>query len=160
MKENVLEVLFYLYKYYLNIDTDWDNNQQDDIVEELEEQGFNRSKIAKAFRWVEQLKSDKYEVYCQSDWNHNANRVFLDDECQKLSKPSRGLITFLEQINILKPKTREVVIAQAMALDDEVIKLEHLKWIILMVLSHHPQERAQLDLLGDFVLADAAEYLH
>jgi len=160
MKENVLEVLFYLYRNYLDIDCNWDTSKTGEIVEDLEDRGFSRSKIAQAFLWLEQLKSDKCEPYCVSDRDGPSNRVFRDDECQKLSTESRGLITFLEQINILNPKTREIVITQATALDGEMIQLEQLKWIILMVLCSQPKERQQLDLLGDIVLASAAQHLH
>ena len=160
MKENVLEVLFYLYKNYLDINANWDDSKTEEIVEELEELGYSRTKIAQAFHWLEQLKSDRYESYSISNWETPSNRVFIEDECQKLSTQSRGLITFLEQINILKPKTREIVITQAMSLDNETIQLEQLKWIILMVLCHQPKERQQLDLLGDIVLASDAEHIH
>ena len=156
-EENVLEVLFYLYKNYLDMEANWDNDQQNDIVLELEDKGFERSKIDKAFEWLERLKCKENLLEFKGE---NSIRVYQEDECHKLSIESRGLIVFLEQIQILKPKIREIVIQQAMMLDSDIIQVEQTKWIILMVLCHQPEQKQQLALLGDCVLASAAEYMH
>jgi len=47
---------------------------------------------------------------------------------------------FLEQNGILNSSNREIVIDRAMALENEEISMEKLKWIVLMVLLSQPDE--------------------
>ena len=53
---------------------------------------------------------------------------------------ARGLILQLEQSGILSPGSRELVIDRLMALDEPVLTVENLKWVVLMVLFSKPEE--------------------
>jgi Smg protein len=67
---------------------------------------------------------------------------------------------FLEQTGVLTPASRELVIDRVMALDDEHLDLEQLKWIILMVLFNLPGEEAAYTWLEGMVMEDSSRYLH
>jgi len=49
------------------------------------------------------------------------------------------LLLNLEQCGVLDPVSREMVIDRLLALDDECIDLDNLKWVILMVLGNYAE---------------------
>ncbi len=59
-------------------------------------------------------------------------------ELTRLSADCRGLLLSLEQVEILSPTQRELVIDRLLALDVEDLNLEQVRWIVLMVLSSLP----------------------
>jgi Smg protein len=67
---------------------------------------------------------------------------------------------FLEQNGILNATNREIVIDRVMALEDEDISLEKLKWITLMVLLSQPNEEIAFSRMEDFVYDLVPIYLH
>ena len=87
-------------------------------------------------------------------------RIFCCEEIAKLDIESRNLIMFLEQSGILNPDNREIVIDRAMALEEDEISLEKLKWITLMVLLSQPNEEIAFSRMEDFVYDLVPTYLH
>ena len=67
---------------------------------------------------------------------------------------------YLEQLGILDPVTREVVIDRIMALDSREVDLPRIRWVVLMVLFSQPDKKSVLSLLQDMILADAFDVLH
>ena len=65
-------------------------------------------------------------------------RIYATEEMRKLSPECRGFLLFLEQIRVLNPEAREVVIERLMELDAPEIELDDLKWVVLMVLFNMP----------------------
>ncbi|MEY4767544.1 MAG: hypothetical protein RL637_183 [Pseudomonadota bacterium] len=126
MKENVFDVLMYLFENYLNDDTYIPNSDQ--IHSELLELGFEQPNIYKAFNWLESLNMEP-TMFAMSP----TFRIFSDKERAKLDLDCQDLLLFLERNGVLSAAHRELVIDRAMALDMD-ISLEELKWIILMVL--------------------------
>ena len=68
-------------------------------------------------------------------------------EQARLDTDCRGFLVHLEQVGILSPTQRELVIDRLMALDGDDIDIEQLKWVVLMVLFSQPGP-------GNRVLAD------
>jgi Smg protein len=61
----------------------------------------------------------------------------------RLSVECRGLLLSLEEVHILNPAQRELVIDRLLALDVEDLNEEQVRWVVLMVLSSQPgQEQA------------------
>jgi Smg protein len=58
---------------------------------------------------------------------------------------------FLEHAGILSAANREIAIDRAMALKDEDISLDKLKWIVLMVLLSQPGDSAAFSRMEDIV---------
>ena len=79
---------------------------------------------------------------------------------EKISPDSRGLILFLEQMEVLKPAMRELVIDRIMALETEEIDHEGVKWVILMVLFNQPGYEAAYTWLEDFVFDEGNSHKH
>jgi Smg protein len=67
---------------------------------------------------------------------------------------------YLEQIGILSPMHRELVIDRLMALDAAEIDVEDIKWVVLMVLFSQPGEEAAYARMEDLVFEERAVVAH
>jgi Smg protein len=67
---------------------------------------------------------------------------------------------FLEQSGILTSTSRELVIDRLMALHEDPITLENLKWVVLMILFSQPSEEAAYARMENLVYDAVPEYLH
>jgi len=161
MKENVIDVLLYLFENY--IDTDDVNKPDKDTIEtELERVGFQQLEVNKAFDWLESMtvvSEDSLETNKQVDL---ALRFYSKQEMGRLDMACRGYLLFLEQVGVLDAGTREVVIERVMALDTDTdeIDLEQLKWVVLMVLFYQPGREVAYAWMEDLVFEDLEAVIH
>ncbi|MGR9099489.1 MAG: DUF494 family protein [Gammaproteobacteria bacterium] len=155
MKEDIFDVLMYLFENYLEEEIE-DLPNADVIRTELFEAGFEENEVDKAFDWLESLGIQKTIKSSTS----SAFRIFSSEEINRLDMDCRNFILFLETAEILKPTNRELVIDRIMALDDAEISLEKLKWIVLMVLLSRPGEEIAFAKMEDIVYEKAPAYLH
>lgn len=154
MKENVMDVLLYLFENY--IDTDDSHKPDKDTLElELEKVGFQELEINKALEWLE----DMTVVAAPTSYN-STTRIFSEVEIEKLDMQCRGYLMFLEQVGVLDAETREVVIERVMALDSEEIDLDQLKWVVLMVLFYQPGREVAYAWMEDLVFEDMEAVIH
>ncbi len=155
MKETIFDVLMYLFDNY--IEEDVDTLPDADLVkDELLQAGFEHFEVNKAFDWLESLtNNDTIQRYVSPSF-----RVFTKHECERLDIECQNLLLFLEHNDILSATNREIVIDRAMALDDEDLSLEKLKWIILMVLFSQPDEHIAFSRMEEFVYCDAPFAIH
>ncbi|HEX2238355.1 MAG: DUF494 domain-containing protein [Pseudomonadota bacterium] len=157
MKESVLDVLMYLFESYID-DSEIDLDREA-LQSKLVDAGFDHREIEKAFDWLEALAS--WRDMPRGDLPApRATRLYHAAETRKLDRECRGFLIFLEQTGILTPTSRELVIDRVMALDDDHLNLEQLKWIILMVLFNLPGEEDAYTCLEGMVMADSSNYLH
>ncbi|MEO9206162.1 MAG: DUF494 domain-containing protein, partial [Gammaproteobacteria bacterium] len=89
-----------------------------------------------------------------------AIRHYLTEETDRLGVDGKGFLLYLEQLGILDPITREIVIDRVMALDCREADLARIRWVVLMVLFNQPDKKSALSLLQDMILADAFDVLH
>lgn len=155
MKENIFDVLMYLFENYMEDEIEI-LPDSDVIKVELQEAGFETYEVNKAFDWLESLSQQRAIVPTVAP----AFRIFCSQEIDKLDLESRNFILFLEQSGILSSANREIVIDRAMALDNEEISLEKLKWIVLMVLLSQPNEEIAFSRMEDIVYELVPLYLH
>ncbi|CAI8808040.1 DUF494 family protein [Methylocaldum szegediense] len=155
MKENVFDVLIYLFENYMDDDVEL-TPDPDMIRTELLEAGFPQTEINKAFDWLESLAEQNSIKPASSP----AFRIFSTQEMAKLDTECRGLLLFLEQNGILTPTSRELVIDRVMAFKEETISLENLKWIVLMVLFSQPNEEVAFARMENLVYGNLPNYLH
>ena len=157
MKENVFDVLMYLFEnYYM----DEDNPVTPDrelVQQELSQAGFPTLEIDRAFLWMEGLACDSNPPDRQSEYSL---RLFSNREMDRLDIDSRGFILFLEQMGVLSPASRELVVDRAMALENEDFDLDQLKWVILMVLINQPGEEAAYAWVEDLLSDNLNNHLH
>ena len=158
MKENVLDVLLYLFQNYMSDDDD-SSSDRESIETELLEAGFPSAEINQAFEWLDGLAA-RQETPVIVFNEERSFRVFTPQELARLDVQGRGFLLFLEQAGVLSSETRELVIDRVMALETDEIDLTQLKWIILMVLFNQPGQEEAYAWMEDLMFEDIAGYLH
>jgi Smg protein len=155
MKETIFDVLMYLFENYMEDEIEM-LPDSDVIRTELLEAGFESCEVNKAFDWLDSLTLQRTIKPTVAP----AFRIFCPQEIEKLDLECRNLIMFLEQNGILTSASREIVIDRAMALENEEISMEKLKWIVLMVLLSQPDEEIAFSRMEDMVYDLVPAYLH
>ena len=114
---------------------------QDVLTGELVNAGFGHTEIDKAFDWLDDLSTLCHEQYSNlehsnllSGGSSASTRHLSRQEFERLGTDGWGLICLLENANVLDPDTREVVIDRIMALDGSDVDVDHVRWVIMMVL--------------------------
>ncbi len=154
MKETVLDLLMFLFENYME-DEDRlpPQNERSGLQLKLLEAGFDHDEIEHAFGWLEGVLEQGAVNGPERD---QAFRVYSDDEQMVLDIEARGFLMQLEQIGVLSPATRETVVERAMALGEEEIDADRLKWVVLLVLFAKPGEEQAFAWMEDLVFEDAA----
>jgi len=139
MKEDMLEVLIYLFENYM-IDGIAVEPEHQQITEELVGAGFANEEINKAFVWLEDLldlceQTGSIELVQQST---ASIRFYTQKERQQFKLDGLALINRLVNVGVLDSFLREMVIDRVMALDSMQVNIDHIRWVILMVLSNRP----------------------
>jgi len=146
MKENIFDVLIYLFENFLEDEIDLLPDSEG-IKTELRLAGFESTEINHAFDWLESLTE-------QSDIQpsiSSAFRIFSEPEKLKLDVECRNFLLFLEHSSILTTTTREIVIDRAMAIENNILTLEELKWTVLMVLLSQPDDDIAFSRMEDII---------
>ena len=159
MKEDVLDVLMYLFENYMDDEAALDADPEVLRVE-LREAGFLHSEISKAFTWLEDLASAQRETEPQPVHAARSIRVFNATEVKKLDVECRGFLIFLEQMGVLDSASRELVIDRIMALESVDIDLEQVKWVVLMVLFNQPGLEEAFSWMENMVMEESRQSLH
>lgn len=155
----MFEILMFLFENYM------DNNaalkvDNETLTVELEKVGFDRYEINRALYWLDGLIQFQKTVSDGPAITAHALRYYLPEEAERLGVEGRGLLLYLEQIGVVDPLIREVVIDRVMALDHREVDLGRIKWVVLLVLFNQPDKQTALTLMQDMVLADAFDVLH
>ncbi len=160
MKENVLDVLIYLFENYMFDEGGYEPDQET-LTLELSQAGFEHSMIDRAFDWLENLAQlCERNAAEPSAANQDALRHYTAEESERLGIEAQGLLLNLEQCGVLDPVSREMVIDQLMALGVDSIDLDHLKWVILMVLSNYCEDEGISELTESLVLDGLHTCIH
>ena len=140
MTGSVLDILIYVFDQYMLAEVP-EVPEREALVADLERAGFGRHNVERALDWLADLAGERSRPDIGSC--ERALRVFSDDELERISTECRGYLLQLEYDGILSPLQREIVIDRLVALDSEEVDIDHLKWLVLMVLSSQPgQEQA------------------
>ena len=157
MRENVLDVLMYLFETYIETQDETEIDQED-LRGDLTEACFNSNEIEKAFDWLDKLNhtnsitDDLFDV--------SSNRVYSKIEMSRLSSSCRGFIEYLEQINILSFNQRELLIDRLLALNTNDIDIDQIKWIVLMILFSQPNQEKAYSRMEDLIFETNESVLH
>lgn len=155
MKETVLDVLMYLFETFADGDYEPEPDR-DELRAELERAGFGGREIDRALDWLEGLNASEATTAPQS----TAIRIFDRVEQQRLDAGARGYLLHLEQIGILGPVQRELVIDRLLALDSEEVDVEQVRWVVMMVLFSQPDRQDAFTQMENLVFADDPVWLH
>jgi len=127
MNSLLFDVLQYLFKNYIKNQIPVLEGDSNDLVEELQQAGFDVTELQAACRLIN----------AQARKNSNAHpstRHFSVEEQTVLSPSCQNFIYFLENSGLVGIPVRELIINQALELGRGACELGDLKWITLMVL--------------------------
>ena len=155
MKENIFDVLMYLFDNYM--DENSEIPPDNEIVKtELLEAGFEHKDVAKAFDWLESLAIEDLDIAAHAT---SSFRIFSPFEKERLDTECQDLIMALERTGILNSVNRELVLDRAIALE-EALSIDKLKWIVLIVLLNMPDEELAFARMEDMIYDLIPTYLH
>jgi len=158
MKENLLDVLVYLFEHHLHDQPDLVRDR-DTLQASLVQAGFAPAEIARSFDWLEELEQRRNEVPSGAP-TRGPVRVFAPQELDRLETQGAGFVMFLEQRGVLDAAQRELVLDRVMALELAEVDLADLKWVVLMVLFNQPGHEAAYAWIESELLEDTLESLH
>jgi Smg protein len=135
MDNTVFDILVYVFDRYMHEEMQ-DSGTRSSIEEDLHSAGFGHDKVSQALDWL----ADLADVRQSTELGGHAGtfRVYSADELQRLDADCRGLLLSLERGGVLSAGQREIVIDRLLALESGELGIEHVKWVVLMVLSSQP----------------------
>ncbi len=125
------DIFVYLFENCHRADLSQDNEL---IARKLTAAGFDESDISEALTWLAGVLHAPHRSLAPLPVSAHAIRAYAPKECAKLDASCRGLVMHLEDIGVLDPALRELVIERAMAASGRALSLDQLKLIVLMVL--------------------------
>lgn len=158
MRENVLDVLMYLFENYVYSEDD-PAPDRDSLQIQLLEAGFPLSQIEKALDWLDGLAESREAPELTTD-SARPLRLFSPEEARRLDADSRGFLMYLEHAGVLDGAHRELVLDRVMDLDTESVDIDELKWLILMVLFNQPGQEAACAWMENLLLEPGVDLPH
>jgi len=158
MKENVLDLLMYLFENYIYEEPE-STPDRESLTDSLEEAGFSSAEIDRAFAWLDGL-AEQRKLPDLGHHSDNPVRVFSAEETRRLDVDARGFILYLENAGVLDAARREQVLDRLSALDSADIDIEDVKWVVLMVLFNQPGQEANYAWMEDLMFDDEGELRH
>ncbi len=156
MSDTVLDVLLYLFETYSDQEPpDYRPGaaDQDVLREELLKAGFGEPEVDSALDWLDGL-GETSAPFAGVPGDRSI-RVYNEVELRRLDLDCRGYLLYLEQIGILSPAQREVVIDRLMALGSGTVDKEQVKWVVLMVLFAQPGQETAFSRMEDLVFEES-----
>jgi len=145
----MFDLLIYMFENYLSSKNNLDFAN---MTLELEAAGFNNKDIESALDWFAELKKMSLRIpQSQSLKLNDKLRIFTDKEKEKFSIDGLGFILFLEQAQVLNSIEREIIIDRAMALNQNIINIDEVRWIVMMTLWNNGRE-------NDYIFVEDALY--
>ncbi len=138
LKENVLEVLIYLFENYMADGGVVLQPNHSTLTDELIEAGFEHGEIDQAFLWLDGLQ-DMSEKRIESNGVAAGIRHYRPQEKSRIPIEAQSLLLRLERSGVLDASSRELVIDRIMALGITDIDVEHIKWVVMMVLCNQTE---------------------
>lgn len=159
MKENVLDVLMYLFENYMDDDTDM-HPDRESLQIELQEAGFPNMEINKAFSWLESLASNQEGSDGVDAPAARSMRVYAPEERARVDVDGQGFLLHLEQCGLLNAQQRELVLDRLIALESDEIDIEQVKWVVLMVMFNQPGHEPAQPWMEDLLFEDRLGEIH
>ncbi|MBW8312120.1 DUF494 family protein [bacterium BD-1] len=157
MKETILDVLLYLFEHYFYDDPDAVRDR-DSLQNGLIQAGFSPAEIHKAFDWLDELARQRPAVAAPR--LQTPVRVYSEPELDRLDMECRGFLMFLEHSGVIDADQRELVLDRVMALDQDEVDVDDLKWVVLMVLFNQPGSEAAYAWMESQMFEDEPEPVH
>ena len=137
----MFEVLVFIFENYIAHHALPDN---DVMAQELSAAGFNQKDIQGAVGWFQEMKSMLTQPPAAYTHQHSATRVLTDSELKKINTESISFVLFLQQANVINDVERDLIIDRAMALKQEQVNIEEMRWITMIALWNEGREKDYL----------------
>lgn len=157
MKDNVLDLLIYLFENYMGTD-DEPRPDRATLKVELDKAGFAEADVERALEWLDGLSGEQLGKVAEA--TARAVRIFNGQELLRLDTDVRGYLMYLENVRILSGTQRELVIDRLMALEADEIDIDQVKWVVLMVLFNQPGQESAYAQMEDLVFEERSDALH
>ena len=157
MKESILDVLLYLFEHYFTEDAD-PVRDRDSLQNGLIQAGFSPAEINKAFDWLDEPARQRPAA--ATPRLNTPVRVYAEPELDRLDIECRGFLMFLEHSGVIDADQRELVLDRVMALDQDEVDVDDLKWVVLMVLFNQPGSEAAYAWMETQMFVDEPEPVH
>jgi len=146
MNNSVFDILIYVFDRYI-LD-ELPASERSTLASDLTRAGFGHAHVERALDWLVDLaEQQEHPAPSQAD----SFRIYGDEELLRLDADCRGLLASLEQRGILSAAQRELVIDRLMALESDDLDLDHVRWVVLMVLSSQPGQEVAYERMEDLV---------
>jgi Smg protein len=155
MNSTVFDILIYVFDRYLL--EDLPTAERSELARDLESAGFGEDNVERALDWLADLAEERERPAPRTDGSF---RVYAHEELSRLDVRCRGLLTSLEHAGILSGAQRELVIDRLLALDADELDLDHVKWVVLMVLSSQPGQEVAYARMEDLVFDESPREPH
>ena len=159
MKESLFDVLMYLFENYMDDDSPLYSDPEK-LKTQLNDAGFRSTQINKAFNWLEDLAQSQEDRELPMSSHNFSMRIYNTRELKKLNAECRGFLLSLEQMEVIDPRVRELIIDRVMALETDEMDLDQLKWVVLMVMFNQPGFEAAYTWVESLVLDDIPANIH
>lgn len=146
LNNSVFDILIYVFdRYELE---ELPDAQREELARDLENVGFGQASVARALDWLANLADERERPVPRGA---ESFRIYAPQELSRLDLSCRGLIASLEASGIISASQRELVIDRLLALDGDDLDLDHVKWVVLMVLSSQPGQEVAYARMEDLV---------
>lgn len=158
MKENVIDVLMFLFDNYFIYE---EGMPEDEVMLacELEEAGFEEQEITQAFDWLGELANLHY-LELETLSHQQSIRIFTQTEIQKLDISCFSYILQLEKMGLIDVAAREMIIERAMAIQAPQINLSAFKRIAGLVMMNSPQYQDSFALIEELISDEEKNAIH
>ncbi|MGF1546393.1 MAG: DUF494 family protein [Thiotrichales bacterium] len=158
MKENVIDVLMYLFEHYIDEDAS-DEPDRDYLEGRLIAAGFGNREVSQAFDWLEELAD--LEDCAPIPATEGSIRVYTAAERERLGTDGISLLHSLQQLGVMNASVREQILERVMALGLDTVDGDQLRWVVLMVmLNQAGEDPTDLAWLEDLVYDGRPRWPH
>lgn len=158
MKENVVDVLMFLFDNYLGLEAAVEISEES-LSAELEEAGFEINDINRAFDWLGDLTDVGKNSHSWLSLPSSTIRIFNPQEQKKLDASCQGFLHELIQKGVLDIKTRELIIERAMAIEGKKLPFYCFKKIAVLIMMNR-NEAKEIQVWLKELLFEDEEVLH
>ncbi len=137
----MFEVLVFMFENYIAHHTLPDNEI---MSQELSAAGFEQPDIVGAVDWFREMKTMLIEPTAEYAHQHTSMRQLADCELKKISLESLSFVLFLQQASVINDVERDLILDRAMALKQEHINIEEMRWITMIALWNVGREKDYL----------------
>ena len=116
----------------------------DVMGQELSAAGFEQTDIDGAFDWYDEMKHRLTQPDIKYSHQYSGMRVFSETELKKINTESIGFVLFLQQANVINDMERDLIVDRAMALKQQEITVEEMRWITMIALWNEGREKDYL----------------